>query len=273
MGFTRGGLLIIVGILLFLSLLLGSIFLILSWSLQYENVQKELGPILKNLTEDKFSITGEDFNLTEEMEEAREFMDEHCQNESSYVFAGGGYTFVIPCDILDEVEESPSALIDQGVENIVEQIYYDDYDCKFWNCFGKTELPLFLVSEKAKNYWQEKFYFTLIAFAVMVVLIFFLVEHKQNMPIVVGSILIASSIPLTQLEKITMGFAGTSALSFLGVFFSKTMGVFWIILVLGLVILGLGIALRLLDLDFIKKKISKKDVKRIIREETGKKKK
>ena len=273
MGFIRGGLLVIAGILLFLSLLLGSIFLILSWSLQYENVQKELGSVAKELTEDKFGLIEGDFNLTEEMEEAREFMEEHCQNESSYVFSEGGYTFVIPCDILDEVEESPSAFIDQGVENIIEQVYYDDYDCKFWDCFEKTEPPLFLVSEKAKNYWQDKFYLTLIAFVVLVVLIFFLVEHKQNMPIVVGSILIASSIPLTQLEKITMGFVGDSALSFLGVFFSKIGGVFWIIFVLGLVILGLGIALRLLDLDFIKKKISKKDVKKIIREETGKKKK
>ena len=272
MGFIRGGLLIIVGILLFLSLLLGSIFLILSWSLQYENVQEELSPILKNLTEDKSNIIGEDFNLTEEMEEAREFMEEHCQNESSYVFSEGGYTFVIPCDILDEIEESPSALVDQGIENIIEQIYYDDYNCKFWNCFEETGLPLFLVSEKAKNYWQEKFYFTLIAFAVMVVLIFFLVEHKQNMPIVVGSLLVLSSLPLLKLEKIIGSIIGDSALSFLSIFFSKTGGVFWIMLILGLIILGLGIAMRLLALDFIKKKISKKDVKKIVREEAGKKK-
>lgn len=273
MGFMRGGLLVIVGILLFLSLLLGSIFLILSWSLQYENVQEELGSVAKELTEDKFGLIEENFNLTEEMEEAREFMDEHCQNESSYVFSEGGYTFVIPCDILDEVEENPSALIDQGIENIVEQIYYDDYDCKFWDCFEKTELPLFLVSEKAKNYWQEKFYFSLIVSLVLIILVFFLVEHKQNMSIIVGSLLIASSIPLMQLEKIIGSIAGDSYLAFVGVFFSKTGGVFWIMLILGLVILGLGIAMRLLTLDFIKKKISKKDVKKIVREETGKKKK
>jgi hypothetical protein len=272
MGFIRGGLLIIVGILLFLSLLLGSIFLILSWSLQYENVQEELSSVIKELTEDKFGLIEESFNLTEEMEEAREFMDEHCQNESSYVFAEGGYTFVIPCDILEEVEESPSALVDQGIENIIEQIYYDDYDCKFWNCFEETGLPLFLVSEKAKNYWQDKFYFTLIAFAVMVVLIFFLVEHKQNTLIIVGSIMALSSLPLLKLEKIIGSIAGDSYLAFVGVFFNKIDTVFWVVFISGLIILGAGIALRFLHRDFIKKKFSKKDVQKIIKKSDNKKK-
>jgi hypothetical protein len=272
MGFIRGGLLIIVGILLFLSLLLGSIFLILSWSLQYENVQEELSSVIKELTEDKFGLIEESFNLTEEMEEAREFMDEHCQNESSYVFAEGGYTFVIPCDILEEVEESPSALVDQGIENIIEQIYYDDYDCKFWNCFEETGLPLFLVSEKAKNYWQDKFYFTLIAFAIMVVLIFFLVEHKQNTPIIAGSIMMLSSLPLLRLEKIIGSIAGDSYLAFVGVFFNKIDTVFWVVFISGLIILGAGIALRFLHRDLIKKKFSKKDVQKIIKKSDNKKK-
>jgi len=273
MGFIRGGLLVIVGIFLFLSLLLGSIFLVLSWSLQYENVQEELGPILKNLTEDKFSLIEENFNLTEEMEEAREFMDEHCQNESSYVFAEGGYTFVIPCDILDEIEESPSALIDQGIENIIEQIYYDNYDCGFWNCFEETGLPLFLVSEKAKNYWQEKFYFTLIAFAVIVVLIFFLVEHKRNTPIIVGATIVLSSLPLLWLEKIIgSSIAGDSYVAFVGIFFSKIGGVFWLIFFFGLIIMGAGIALRFLHKDVIKKKFSKRDVQKIFKKSSEKKK-
>ena len=142
MGFIKGGLLVIIYVFLFIILFLGNVFFVLSLSLNYENVQEELGPILKNLTEDKFNITTGDFNLTKEMEEAREFMMEHCQNETSYVFARGGYTFVLPCDLLEEMDEDPQSLIDQGMENIVEQIYYDDYDCEFWNCFQKTRLPL-----------------------------------------------------------------------------------------------------------------------------------
>ena len=143
MGFIRGSLLVIVCILLFIVLLLSGIFLTLSLSLKYENVQEGLVSVTKGLTDDKFGLIEEGFNLTERMNEAREFMREHCQNETSYVFAGGGYTFVLPCYILEELDENPRALIDQGMENIVEQVYYDDYNCKFWNCFQETGFLFF----------------------------------------------------------------------------------------------------------------------------------
>jgi hypothetical protein len=254
MGFIRGSLLVFLCIILFIILLFGNTFFVLSSSLEYENVQEELGPVLEDFTQGQLNIIEEDFNLTEEMEEAREFMDEHCQNESSYVFSEGGYTFVIPCEVLDEVEESPSALVDQGIGNIIEQVYYDDYNCKFWDCFEVKELPLFLVSEKAKNYWQEKFYLTLIAFVVLVVLIFFLTENKQNVPIIVGSLLVLSSLPLSKLEKIIGSVAGDSYLEFVGVFFSKIGSVFWIVFIAGLILIGAGIALRFLPGVFPKKK-------------------
>ena len=271
MGFIKGGSLVIISVFLFIILFLGNVFFVLSLSLDYENVQEELGPILQNLTENKLNITVGDFNLTEEMEEAREFMMEHCQNETSYVFARGGYTFVLPCDLLEEIDEDPQSLIDQGMENIVEQIYYDDYDCEFWNCFQETGLPLFLISEKAKNYWQDKFYFTLIAFAVLVILIFFLVEHKQNTLIIVGSILVLSSFPLLKLEKIIGSIVGNSYFAFVGVFFNKMDTVFWIVFFSGLIIIGAGIALRFLHRDFIKKKFSKKDVQKLIKKSDEKK--
>ncbi|MBA7670106.1 hypothetical protein ES703_78249 [subsurface metagenome] len=271
MGFIKGGSLVIISVFLFIILFLGNVFFVLSLSLDYENVQEELGPILQNLTENKLNITVGDFNLTEEMEEAREFMREHCQNETSYVFARGGYTFVLPCDLLEEIDEDPQSLIDQGMENIVEQIYYDDYDCEFWNCFQKTGLPLFLISEKAKNYWQDKFYFTLIAFAVLVILIFFLVEHKQNTLIIVGSIMVLSSLPLLKLEKIIGSIVGNSYFAFVGVFFNKMDTVFWLVFFSGLIIIGAGIALRFLHRDFIKKKFSKKDVQKLIKKSDEKK--
>jgi hypothetical protein len=271
MGFIRGGLLLVVSVLFFIILLLGNIFLVLSFSLKYENVQKELSSVIGNLTEDKFNIT-EGFNLTEEMDEAVEFMKEHCRNETSYVFAEGGYTFVIPCELLEEVEQNPQAIVEQGVENIIEQVYYDDYDCGFWDCFKKTGLPLFLVSEKAKNYWQDKFYLTLIAVAIIIVLIFFLVEHKQNVPIVVGSVLVLSSLPLLKLEKIISSIAGDSYLAFIRVFFNETGRVFWLVLVLGLIILAAGIILKFLQRNLTKKKFSKKDVQEIVKEEISKEK-
>ena len=191
-------------------------------------------------------------------------------NESSYIFAEGDYTFVIPCDILNETEESTSAMVSQGIENIIEQIYYDNYNCKFWNCFKVTKLPFFLISEKAKNYWQEKFYFTLIIFGILAVLILFLTKHKQNTPIIVGSLLVISSLPLLKLEKIIGSIAGDSYLLFIGIFFNKIGSVFWIVFIVGLIFILAGIALKLLSLDFIKEIFSRKSIQKPSKKNRGK---
>ncbi len=154
MGVIRGGLLIVVSVILFVIVLLGSTFYVLSLSLEYDNVQKEFCDVAKNLTESRFNLIEENFNFTIEMERAKDFMREHCQNETSYVFASGGYTFVLPCSLLEYDNQSPQAFIDAGIDSIIYNIYYYNYNCDFWDCFKKTKLPLFLISEKAKNYWQ-----------------------------------------------------------------------------------------------------------------------
>lgn len=270
MGFFRGGLLITVSILLFLSLLLGNILLILSLSLQYDNVKEGLTPLAQEFAEDKLNLIGENFNLTEEMEEAREFMKDHCQNATEYVFSEGGYTFVVPCDIINESSE---VFVEQGVDSIIEQVYYKEYDCDFWNCFSQDELPLFLISEKAKDYWKAKFYFSIIASLILVVLLFFLVEQKPNFPILVGALLVLSSLPLLRLENLSSVISGQSYLEFISFFFNSSGGVFWSLFIVGLIILGLGISWRLLSLGSLKKKFSKKEVRQIVKGEMQKDKK
>lgn len=262
MGVFRGGLLVIVSILLFLTLLLGNIFLVLSISLQYDNVRDALVPLIQEFTEDKSNLIVEDFDLTEEMEEAQEVMRDYCNNNTEYVFSEGGYTFVVPCELANE---TPETLFETGIDIIVEQTYYKEYDCDFWNCFGDEGLPFFLISEKAKDYWKEKFYFSLIASLIFVVLMFFLVGHKQNLPILFGGLLAISSLPLLKLESLASVIGGDAAAGFTSFFFSSSGGVFWVLFIIGLVILGSGIAWRILTLDSIKKKFSKKDVRQIVK--------
>jgi hypothetical protein len=98
------------------------------------------------------------------------------------------------------------------------------------------------------------------------------VEHKQNVPIVVGSVLVLSSLPLLKLEKIISSIAGDSYLAFIRVFFNETGRVFWLVLVLGLIILAAGIILKFLQRNLTKKKFSKKDVQEIVKEEISKEK-
>ncbi len=318
MGFIRGGLLFIICAVFFITLILGSVFLTISFSLKYENVEKEFPPIAENLTGGAFNLIEENFNLTSEMERASEFMVNHCyqnntiqntqnntgQNNSlqdqnasdipestedlpvSYVFSSGGYVFVIPCSVLDELGENPRALTEAGISNIVNNIYYREYDCNFWGCFKSVspdfsffslfrekQIPwkatLFLVSEKAKDYWNKKFNSFLILLFVLSVLIFLLTEQKRNVPLLIGSLMMASSFALLWFKNILES-ATKAYLVFINLFFSKTGAVFWIVFIFGLIIFGAGIALRFLQADLIKKKFSRKDILGIIRNEVGK---
>jgi len=313
MGFIKGSLLFIVSVVFFVMLIFGCVFLTISLSLKYENVEKEFPVIAENLTDGKFNLIEEDFNLTKEMEKASEFMVDHCnqsytlqnsqndtlqnQNASdvqkssedlpvSYVFSAGGYVFVIPCSLLDELDENPQALTESGISNIVNHIYYEEYDCNFWDCFKKAapdfsfsslfrekqigwKGTLFLVSEKARDYWHEKFNSALIVLLVLTVLIFLLTGQKQNTPLIIGALMMSSSFVLLWFKNIFEGVTKIY-LVFLSLFFSKTGTVFWILFISGLIIFSAGIALRFLQGDSLKKKFSKRDILEIIREEIHK---
>ena len=245
MGFFRGGLLVILSILLLFSLLVGNLFLTLTLSLKYENVQPELVSAVENMA------VGE-FNLTEQLGENYEVMQEYCENNSEYVFSYEGQTFAISCDT---ILQGPEALISQGTGDAVEEIYYQEYDCGFWDCL--EENPLFLISEKARDYWKSKFYLALIVSIVLISLAFFLVEHKQNFPIIVGGLLIVSALPFMKL-RVFFSFLDETYLQFLTIFISKADIVFLGGIILGFVLLGAGIVLHFVNLgDFIAEKIDK----------------
>jgi len=237
MGFIRGSLLIIVSILLFLSFLLGNAFLTLNLSLDYENVQPKLVSAIKDVIEKEINLVGE-------IEEEFGFMESYCQNNSKFVFSYSEYSFEIPCEV---VAEGLEAVVDYQINAFVEEVYYEDYECDFWDCIKETEYPFFLVSAKAKNYWGEKFYFSLIAAVIFIALTFFLVEHKTNSPILVGSLLAISALPFIKLDWI-LSFMNKYILGFLTIFFTKAHTVFLISLISGVVIFGIGIILKFFNL-------------------------
>jgi len=245
MGLIRGGLLFVVTVLLFLSFLVGNVFLTLNLSLDYDNVQPELTPVIRELAESEI-------DLNSIVNEKFESMELYCQNNSNsevsdFVFNEYGYTFVIPCDI---VFQGPVVVVDKGIENIVNEIYYKDYDCDFLDCFGRTEMPFFLISAKAKDYWQSKFYFSLLISFVLIGLMFFLVEQKFNLPVVVGILFIISSLPFMKLNWLLSFFSNSLYLQFFTVFFTKAYMVFLITFILGIVILALGIILKFFKFGF-----------------------
>lgn len=240
MGVIRGGLLVIAGVLLFVSFLAGNAFLTLNSSLEYENVRPELISAVNDIAEDEIG-------LTKEVENRFEFMKVYCQNYSEFVFSEGEYTFNIPCET---IYQGPTAIINKGVGDLVETIYYQDYDCEFFlDCSKKSTYPFFLISKKAKDYWKEKFYFSLIAMIILIISMLILMENRLNLPVIVGSILMISSLPFMKLNW-ALSFFNISFLQFLTIFFSKSYDIFLISFISGLVILVIGIILKFFKAGF-----------------------
>lgn len=274
MGFFRGGFVLVLGVLLFISFLALNSFFILSSSLKYDNVKDGLYPLVKNLS---VSGTGElfpkeilgEFNLTKAAEDNSDIINSYCQNNTEYVFSYKGYTVNIPCYAN---ATDPEVLINETFNDVIYDIYYKQYECGFWNCFSKTEIPFFLVSEKAKDYWQGKFYLTLIISLILVLLIFLFVERKPNTLIIAGALLILSALPLLKLKDLFYALAGKFSV-LINLFLSSTRWVFIFSLILGIFLITGGIALRFWHPEAVKEKLSKKEVKEIVKEEIKEEKK
>jgi len=253
---------VIISILLFVCFLVGNIFLTLDLSLNYENVKPQLVSVVKNMYQTEFDITAV-------IQEKIPLMEIYCQNYSDYVFNEEGYTIVIPCDV---VVQGSDAIVEKGVEDVIEEIYYKDYNCNFWNCFKETGSPFFLVSQKADNYWHSKLYFVLMVSIILIILGFLLVEHRPNFIIILGALLIAAAFLFGRLDWIFSMIDETFS-DFGAIFFSKSGAIFVISLIVGILALALGIIFKFLRWEHKKKKFSKKDVQEIVSKEVSKVKK
>ena len=251
MGFIRGGLLVIVSVLLFLVFLIANSLLTATLTLDYENVKPELVNIAQDLIEQQ---AGQ--QVDEALSEYQDEFEEYCQSNEEFVFNEAGYDFVLSCDNL--VNASLDNFVEKSVGSVVEKMYYKEYDCEFWDCLKQGD-PLFLVSEKAHVYWKTKFLQSLLVIGVLLVLVFFLVSKKANTLILAGSLLIGSSIPFLGLQKLSEFLMTKDILDFLGIIFSKANIVFWISFIVGFVLLAAGIGLRIFGISLnISEKLSQK---------------
>ena len=257
MGAIRGILLVFVAVFFFLSILTTNLFWIMSSSLNYENVQKESASIAQDFLKD--------IDITNIVKQAYPFISLHCKNNSYYLFNYQGYALDIPCTI---VSQGIDAIIGEGVRDIIYGVYYADYDCSFLDCSNKAQLPLFLISEKAHDFFSDKLYFSLIASVIFFVLIFLLVEKKTNTLILSGSIIIISSLPFLKLEALWPLLPGQLLFKFLKIFFSQSYFVSIKVLIIGVAILLLGIVFDIFKIGFSisnlinKTKEQKKDKKK-----------
>lgn len=240
MGFIRGGLLVTACVIFFITLLAGNLFLTMNLSLEYKTVKPQISSMTEKIVSEKINISQK---ITDEQ---YQLMILYCQNNTEFNFSESGFDFSVPCET---ALEGPDKMITESINSLVDEAYYREYECNFWNCFTEMQSPMFLISEKAKDYWANKFYLTLLILAILFVAIFFLAESKANAFILAGALMIVSSLPFTKLNWFFSLF-DSYYLQFFNIFFSQSQTIFWIISGFGLIFLAIGIIMKFFKVGF-----------------------
>ncbi len=241
MGVIRSGLLVLVVVSLSVFLIIGNSLFIFSSSLEYENIQEELLPVVEE-------VMGDAIDLPASVGIRSEMMSLYCENNSNFVFSEGEYTFDVSCD---SILQGDDAVISEIVHEFAEEVYYKDYDCGFVGCLKEgREKPFFLISEGTKDYLEGKAYLVFFICLILSVLVFFLVETKTNAPVIVGVVVILSSLPFLKLESVLSFFADNSILKFFTFLFTQSYPVAISGIIAGVILILVGIVLKFFKLGF-----------------------
>lgn len=237
MGFIKTTTLILIGILLFISFLILNSFFIASSCLEYNNLQKSVKPLVEEF------IYGE-FISKELIEDNFIAMKFYCQqNNTFFVVSQADYTLSIPCqEILTGTSDS---VVDSQINKFIQDNYYKEYSCSFWSCFEQENTPFFVFSEMSKNYFKSTFYILLVVSLILILLVFFLVEFKRNSLIIVGALLVISSLPFAKLDMFIESIQIRNLMAFLSIISAEAYRTFLIVFILGIILLGIGIGLKI----------------------------
>lgn len=273
MGVLRGFALVIISVILFVSLLATGIFATLNYSLTYENVQPRI-----HTTAD--SIITEQIGSMQITNQLTPYLSVYCRNNTEIIQKFEGYTFVFPCTI---VQQGEASIINYTIDYLVSDFYYKDYNCSFAKCFEENDVPLFLVSEHAKDYWNSLYRKFLLFDLILIALVILLVERKSNSPILTGALLIPAALLVASLKKIGAFIAKlflnpiSSSITgektngiisqVVGIFFSESSKVFLWMFIIGIIFIAIGLFFKLTALGMkIKQKIQEKVLRQKVEE-------
>ncbi|HJX50273.1 MAG TPA: hypothetical protein VJ438_02310 [Candidatus Nanoarchaeia archaeon] len=236
MGLIRGGLFTLVCVLLFVSLFAMSTLLTISMSLSHDNVQEELVSIVGNQIRNQTSVAS-DINT-----DLRD-MQIYCADNIQFVKEYNNFVYTFPCEVVFEGSES---VVTFAINQFVDDVYYKEYDCNFWDCDFTP--PYHLISAKAQSYWTGWFYWSLFISLVLVGLTFVLIEDRKNLPFVIGGLLMISALPFIRVSWLLSLLGYWEFLQFFALFFSKSYSVFLISFVIGILLIGIGLVLKFLGI-------------------------
>lgn len=270
MSFIRGAVITLFGLVLTICILLMNVSITFASSLDYD----DLKPALDN------SANGVIDSIVDFEEVFGEELNNYCNIDSQYIFNYGNESFAIPCEVIEEGEDSIATYIQN---NFIEQIYYADYDCKFWECVKESEVPFVLISDKARVYWAGKAILLAIMSLVLFGLIFLVAENRPSKFISFGILLALCSLPFKNMNWISKIVPAQVAPLF-SLFSQKAHTVFVIMLIISIILALIGIValifgwkMKFKEENLENKKsaslnqISREEIREMIREELYKK--
>jgi len=145
----------------------------------------------------------------------------------------------------DEAQE----VIDRGIENYIFDIYYEEHNCGFWECLKKESNSFVLVSQKAKEYWNVLFYWSLLASALLLTLLFVFSTSKNSPLIITGMLMMVTALPFRKITWILKFIPDSPILDLIAAFFLKSYNVFIIMIIIGAILFGIGMAFDLFGLS------------------------
>jgi len=236
MGLIRGAFFTVVAIILFVSLLSMNTFWTISSSLEYDVLQPQLVPIITN-------FIMQQTELSQQLDDNLFIMQYYCLNNTEFVFSQEGMTLAIPCSTINEGAES---IINYSILYLIEENYYKEYDCSFWEC--SMTPPFHIISEKAQNYWSEWFYVFLVLSIILTIVCGLLIENIDDYPFILGGLFIISSLIFAKIEWILSFMGDWEFIDLVSAFFTQAYTVFLIMFIIGIVLILIGVALKFLGL-------------------------
>lgn len=239
MGFIRGGLFTILSIIFLIAILSIALLMTVSKSLEYKNLEDNVGEVIVN-------EIGDQINLSETLNETQAVFNMYCQNQTEVVLESED----LPIDLnisCESLQQGEDAVINEVVNESIEQIYYDEYDCNVWDCLDNQEQVFFFFSEGFKNYVEAKSTLFLIIIIIVFILMLLLAEHRSNAFIVAGILMIIVALPFMKLSGI-FGFVEGALGILFDVFFSKSYSTFIKLFIWGLAFLIIGLAFKFTSL-------------------------
>ncbi len=135
---------------------------------------------------------GLDITTQKELSGNYKSMLDYCSAHDYYFFREPVFSYESNIDC-NKFLSKEASLVELAVGGFIYEIYYQDYDCGFFDCFSKTGSIFFLISQHSADYFKAKVsLFSLIALICIGILLV-LAEKRSMVLIVSGALLILAS--------------------------------------------------------------------------------